>query len=267
MLILAAAVFTSAGFMEFPAGVEIGAMSAVAVDPKSGEAYVLHRGPKPLLAFGKDGKFRAGWGEGMFKVPHGLRVDRTGSIWTTDNGNHLIRKFDREGKLVQTIEQGFKSPDDLVFAKDGSIYVADAGNGRIVHIGADGKLIRAWGKKGKGEGEFALAHSMAIGRDGRIYVGDRGNQRVQVFSPEGKFLAAWTGFGNPYGVMVLGGELLVSEGEKHVIVHLNLADGSVVRQWGGPESLQLPHLMSVDGKGRLYVAEVNGKRVQIFRRK
>jgi DNA-binding beta-propeller fold protein YncE len=263
---LLAAAFASLGFVQFPSDVEVGAMSAVAVDPKSGATYVLHRGPKPLLAFDKKGKFVRAWGEGLFKVAHGLRLDREGNVWTTDNGNHAIRKFSPEGKLLLSLEQGFRAPDDLVFARDGSIYVADAGNARIVKLSPDGKVAKSWGRKGKGEGEFALAHGIAIDPSDRIYVADRGNQRVQVFSPDGTFVAAWTGFGNPYGVLVVGRELLVSEGEKHQVIHLDLASGKVNKTWGGPEVLQLPHIMSAS-RGKLWVAEVNGKRVQVFRTK
>ena len=78
----------------------------------------------------------------------------------------------------------------LVFSSKGEIYVADAGNGRVVRLSPEGKYLSEWGRKGKGESEFAAAHAIAIdGRD-RIYVADRGNNRVQVFSPAGKFLAA-----------------------------------------------------------------------------
>ncbi len=266
-MLLAAAAYVSLGFVQFPPAVEVGAMSGVAVNPKSGVSYVLHRGPKPLLAFDKKGKFVRAWGEGLFKVAHGLRLDREGNVWTTDNGNHAIRKFSPDGKLLLSLEQGFRSPDDLVFARDGSVFVADSGNGRIVKMSADGKVVKTWGRKGKGEGEFALAHALAIDSNDRVYVADRGNQRVQVFTPDGAFVAAWSGFGNPYGLMVLGGELLVSEGEKHQIIHLALDSGKVTNTWGGPDVLQLPHLMSAGAKGRLYVAEVNGKRVQIFRQR
>lgn len=266
MLAAAAAAYVSLGFLSIPDSVKLGAMSAVAVDTRTGNTYVLHRGEKPLVAFDKKGKFVRAWGEGMFKVAHGLRVDRQGNIWTTDNGNHMLRKFSPDGKLLATINEGFRAPDDMVFAKDGSIYVADSGNGRIAHLSPEGKLLSSFGKKGKGNGEFATAHGLAIDSEDRIYVADRGNQRVQVFSPDGKFIAVWNGFGNPFGMLVHGKELIVSEGDKNQIFHLSLSDGKIVRSWGDNSVLQLPHIMSVDKKGRLYVAEVNGKRVQMFKR-
>ena len=262
---LAAATYTSAGFVQFPPGVEIGSMSAVVVD-RQDNIYILHRGPQPLLKFNKKGKFIKAWGEGLFKVAHGLRLDRAGNLWTTDNGNHLLRQFSPDGKLLQSIGEGIlRAPDDVVFASDGTLFVADSGHGRVAHLAADGKLLGSFGKKGKAHGEFATAHALAIDARDRIYVADRGNQRVQVFTPDGQLAAVWGGFGQPFGLLVVRDELLVSDGDAHRISHLKLSDGAIATQWGDPASLQLPHLMSTDSKGRLYVAEVNGKRVQIFR--
>jgi len=60
-----------------------------------------------------------------------------------------------------------------------------------------------------------------------------------------------------------GKEVLVSEGEVHKIFHVD-QNGKVISSWGGPDILQLPHFMAIDSQGVLYVAEVNGKRVQKF---
>lgn len=265
--------YESVGFVPIPEDVKLDAVSSVAID-SVGRLYVLHRGTPPLLQYDADGKFVRGWGTGLFKVPHGLRVDKDDHIWTTDNGNHVLRKFSPEGTLLATIGQegkaaggadGFRAPDDLVFDSRGRIYVADSGNGRIVQLDADGKYLSQWGKKGKNDGEFATAHGLGIDAADRIYVADRGNQRVQVFDTTGQHLASWGGFGNPFGVLAVGEELLATEGDKHFIVHLN-REGMITAKWGTPETLKLPHLMAVNAQGDLFVSEVNGQRVQRFRR-
>ena len=270
--ILQAATYTSAGFIEWPATAQIGALSSVAVS--GNHIYVLHRGEPPILEFDKKGTYQKGFGEGLFKVAHGLRVDPTGAIWTTDNGNHVIRKFSPDGKLLLTLGEvnvggagpdHFRSPDDIVISSKGDLYIADSGNGRIVHLTAAGKYISEWGSKGTAPGEFKLCHGLAIDSRDHIYVADRGNNRVQVFDPQGHRLHVWTGFGNPYGLLMSGKELLVSEGEVHKIFHVD-PNGKVINSWGGPEVLQLPHFMAIDSQGVLYVAEVNGKRVQMFGR-
>lgn len=271
--LLAADPYKSIGFLTFPPEVEVGAMSSVAIDTED-RIFVLHRGEPPLVAFDKDRKFVRAFGSGMFKVPHGLRVDRDGNIWTTDNGNHVLRRFSREGRLVATLgtenkpaggKEGFRAPDDLVFDSMGNIYVADSGNGRIAKLAADGSFLMEWGKKGKEAGQFATAHGLAIDKQDRIYVADRGNQRVQIFDSAGKHLATWSGFGNPFGLLIVGQTLLASEGDIHKIFQLD-SNGKIVGSFGDPKSLLLPHLMAVDSKGTLYVTEVNGKRVQMFSR-
>jgi DNA-binding beta-propeller fold protein YncE len=271
--LLAADPYTSTGFLKFPAEVEVGAMSSVAVDAED-RIFVLHRGEPPLVAFDKDGGFVRAWGQGLFKVPHGLRVDREGNIWTTDNSNHVLRKFNREGRLLATLgiegkaagsKEGFRGPDDLVFDSQGNIYIADSGNGRIVKLAPDGSFLLEWGKKGKESGQFATAHGLAIDKQDRIYVADRGNNRVQLFDSAGKHLADWSGFGNPFGLLVVGEELIATEGDIHKIFHLD-REGKIVASWGDPQSLLLPHLMAVNSKGTLFVTEVNGKRVQMFAR-
>lgn len=267
--------YVSTGFLAIPAAVKLGPMSAVEVDRK-GNTYVLHRGEPPLLAFDKNGKYKGGFGSGEFKVAHGLRADKDGNIWTTDNGLHILRKFSPAGAVLATLgEKGvaggdqkhFRAPDDLVFAANGDMYVADSGNGRIVHLNKNGQFVSQFGKKGKEKGQFSTAHGLAIDSKDRIYVADRGNNRVQVFASSGEFLAEWGGFGNPFGLLVVGKELIVSEGDINRMFHFNIDSGKIVNEWGDAQMLQLPHLMSTDRKGNLYVAEVNGKRVQIFRRK
>ena len=274
LAIASAEPYKSEGFVKIPENVELDAVSAVAVG-SAGQLYVLHRGEPPVLAYDTAGEFSHGWGGGMFGVAHGLRVDADGNVWATDNQLHVLWKFSPAGEVLATYgeagvggddETHFRSPDDIAFASNGDIYVADAGNGRIVHLAADGSFKAQWGQKGSDEGEFAAAHGIGIDAEDRIYVADRGNNRVQVFSKDGMFVGAWSGFGNPFGVQVVGDELIVTDGDAHTISHLSLEDGRMTHQWGGPDALRLPHLMDHDGSGRLFVTEVEGQRVQIFGR-
>ena len=260
-------IWKSVGFLNIPASAEVGAMSAVAVDRSRGLIYVLHRGGTPLLRFDKSGKYLGGWGAGLFKVPHGLRIDAQGNLWITDNGLNTVQRFTPEGKLLQTIVEAngtIKSPDDLVIASNGDLYLADTGNGRIIHTTATGKFIAQFGAKGKEPGQFTTAHGLAIDKKDRIYVADRGNNRVEVFTPDGALVSVWQGCGNPFGLLFWRDELFISEGDINKIFELG-PDGKILRSWGEPGLLQLPHLMDYGVDGTLFITEVNGKRVQMFR--
>ena len=265
--------YVSTGFLPLPADIQIGPMSAVAVDGPD-RIYVLHRGEPPLLVLDGQHKLIAGWGKGEFKTPHGLRVDAQGNVWVTDNARHVVYRMSREGQVtltLGTLDKGgagptnLRSPDDLVFDSKGLIYVADAGNKRIAKFDADGKYLAEWGKGGKEPGQFATAHGLAIDSQDRIYVADRGNQRVQVFNTDGQFQAAWTEAGNPFGLLVTPEGLIVADGDAHRLTLLDF-EGKRIGAWGSPDTLKLPHLMALGHDGTLYVTEVNGKRVQMFKR-
>src|SRR6266571_5233716 len=157
--------YTSSGFLTLPAEANIGPMSAVAVDRVRGRVYVLHRGGTPVLRFTAANKYEDGWGAGAFKLPHGLRVDKRGDVWITDNAANTVQRFSPDGKLLQTISEAngpLKAPDDLVFSSGGDIYIADTGNARLVRLSSDGKYKSQWGRKGTGPGEFNTAHGLAI---------------------------------------------------------------------------------------------------------
>jgi len=276
LLILAAAPYESAGFLKFPPEAKVGVMSGIDID-RQGNIYVLHRGELPVAKFNAKGDYLKSWGAGLFKVAHVIKAGPDGNIWTTDNGNHVLRVFTPDGQLLRTIgevgvpgndQSHFRSPDDIVWASNGHYYVADAGNARIIHFDASGKYLGQWGRKGKGPGEFSAAHSFIIDKQDRIYLGDRGNKRIQVFDREGKFLAEWSGFGNPFGMALVnkGKQMLSSEGDLHRMYLLDAANGRILEEWGDKETFMLPHLMAVDKKGRVYLTEVNGGRVQILQR-
>src|SRR5262245_23194976 len=91
--------YVSKGLLEFPKEVEVGLMSAVSIDGDD-NIYVLHRGEPPIVQFEPNGRHLRNCGQGLFKVPHGLRALPNGQFWTTDNGNHVIRKFTPVGNVM-----------------------------------------------------------------------------------------------------------------------------------------------------------------------
>lgn len=266
-----------AGWPKLPATMELAQVTGVAVDAAD-RVFVFHRGKNPILVFDKDGVFLRSFGDGLFKTAHGLRIDADQNVWTSDIGNHLVRKFDAKGNLLLTLGQKdkpgvgqdqFNKPADIAFGRAGEIYVADGyGNSRVVKFTKEGKFVLEWGKKGKGEGEFDLPHAIRVDGKGRVYVGDRENNRVQVFDGAGKFLQAWPDTGAPFGLdLTPEGRMLLADGRAHCVRQLD-KEGKPLKQWGvkgaGPGEFTLPHGICADSRGAIYVTEVTGSRVQKF---
>jgi len=258
----------------FPDGVTAwSGATGVDIDPR-GNIYVFHRNPSmPIMAFDKDGKFLRAWGQNLFKTTHFLRTDREGNVWVTDRGDHQVFKFDPEGRLLMTLgrkgvvgdnesRDAFNGVADLVIAKNGDIFIADgeSTNTRVVKYSKDGTFVTWWGGKGTEPGKFDEPHSIAIDSEGRLYVGDRRNKRVQVFDQRGTFLKQWTHLGTPWGVFVKGDRLFVVDGtENNCLLIVRIKDGTVLEKVDG---LKNPTAVTVDAKGAIYIAEVNGANVR-----
>ncbi len=174
--------------------------SAAAAD-KQGNVYVVHRpedpNVDPVVVLDPKGNLLRSWGKGMYKIPHGIRVDPAGNVWTVDANTSMVVKYTPEGKKLLEISVGeipdparaFCGATDVAFAQNGNVFVSDGYcNGRVIEYAADGKKLRQFGKRGTGPGEFNNAHDIAIGPDGTLYVADRENGRLQWFTPDGKYL-------------------------------------------------------------------------------
>ena len=263
-------------FPELPEGMQLGGVSGVEIDA-DGNVLVFHRGKSPILVFSPEGKFLRSFGEGLYDSTHFVRCDHEGNIWTTDNKNHTVVKLDASGKVLQTFGERdvagedaghFNRPADIAFGVNGDIFIADGyGNSRIAKFDQSGKFLFAWGKKGKEDGEFDLPHAIQLDSKGLVYVGDRENNRIQVFDQEGNYLWQFGGFA-PFGLYIDSDDTIyVADGRANRVLHMTLS-GTVLEEWGshGPEpgNFNMPHGIVVAKDGTVYVAEVNGKRIQKF---
>jgi DNA-binding beta-propeller fold protein YncE len=283
---------------ELPDGWRFGDVAAVGVD-RHDNLYVFARGDHPMTVFDRDGHFLRSWGEGVFKRPHGVHMGADDTIYCTDDGDHTVRKYTLDGKLLLTIGTSGKPAPFMsglpfhrcthtALAPNGDIYVSDGyGNARVHRYDANGKLIASWGEPGTRRGQFNIVHNICCDADGYVYVADRENHRIQVFDGNGKYETEWHDLSRPCGLC-----LCCANAQKRFYV-AELAPGQEFsnRNWpnlgprisilgesgqlrarlgdyGGPERPSpfiAPHGIAVDSSGAIYVAElsytVSGKKL------
>ena len=223
------------GWEQLPAGWEHRDVAGVAVDAES-RVYLICRGEHPIIVYDSQGNFLRSWGEGDFTLrTHGITVGPDGTVYATDDGNHTVRQFTPDGKLLMTLgtlntpsdtgydgkrhghrnqaRRAVQSPDQRGDRTPGDVYVSDGyGNCRVHRFSPTGELKRSWGVAGQGPGEFLLPHGIAVAADGRVFVCDRENDRIQIFSPDGEYLAEWTDTRRPTHLVFDGqGRAYVSE--------------------------------------------------------
>ena len=272
-----------------PEGTKMGATAAVAFDAR-GHLFVLARGGASFFEFDPAGKYVRSFGDPMVRA-HGLRIDREGNLWATDVGAHTVMKFSPKGDLLLTLgtlkqagtwdeaagERKLNQPNDTAIAANGDIFVVQGhtpgltrGDARVLKFDRTGKFLKSWGGKGKGPGQFDVAHGIAIDAKGLLWVMDRENQRIQVFDPEGTFVREMKYAGLPCSVDIGREYVYMVNGFAGQVVRMDL-NGKVLAAMGKPGTalgeFGEAHFLAVSPKDELYVADsVNGALVKFVKK-
>lgn len=163
----------------------------------------------------------------------GMAIDAEQNIWFFRKGPDPVQVYRPDGSFVRTWGQGsFVDPHHIRIDHDGNVWVADFGQHIVQKYTPEGKLLQTLGvpgEKGDDEHHFYRPTDMAIAPNGDIFVTDGyGNRRIVHLTKEGRFVKAWGEYGSQPGQFVL------------------------------------PHAITMDSKGTLYVADRNSGRIQLF---
>lgn len=157
------------------------------------------------------------------------------------------------------------------------VYVFSRSEHPIIVLDNTGKIINHWGER-----IFTLPHGIALGPDDSIYCIDAGDHTVRKFDRQGKLLmtlgepgkSSGRLSGEPFngpthvGVNQQTGEFFVSDGYSNARVHKYTPDGDRVLSWGqsgtDPGEFNTVHNIAIDSNGRVYVADRENHRVQVF---
>lgn len=278
------------GWAKLPEGESFRDVGGIAIDDTNDSVYILNRSDHPIMVLDRAGNLLNMWGEGFFNRAHGSCLGPDGSLYCTDDRNHIVAKFTPEGKLLMTlgtkgqasdtgyfrtfdfweslarIQRGappFNRPTGVALNSSGEIYIADGyGNAKIHKFTPDGKLLFSWGEPGGAPGQFRLPHNIWIDKQERIWISDRENSRIQIFNSRGEFITEWTDVIRPTDIFI-DDEETVYVSELCLRVSIFTIDGKLLARWGNEGKdketalFHAPHAIAVDSRGDLYVGEVS----------
>ncbi len=174
------------------------------------------------------------------------------------------------------ITASFRQPSDISVSDQGLIYVVDGVNNKIKVFNQKGEFLFAFGKKGRGNGQFSFPMGIHTDSNDKVYVADSGNSRIQIFTPSGEYLSQIklpsTGVMTPDPTDVAVNNrlnrLFVADNDNHQIHMYDLSSNLLLSSHGSPgaekHEFRYPFLMSMDSDGYLYIVDVINTRVQVL---
>jgi DNA-binding beta-propeller fold protein YncE len=138
-----------------------------------------------LFSFGEPGS-----GPGQFQVPHGIAVDRQGTVYVADRENSRIQLFTPDGRFLSEWTDVAR-PCQIFIDEAGNVFVAelgfragmwpgttaptaDAPGGRVSIFDRHGELQARWGggQNPCAPGDFFAPHGICVDSHGDIYVAE-----------------------------------------------------------------------------------------------
>jgi len=176
---------------------------------------------------------------------------------------------------------GFQSPSAVAVDSHDNVYVYQRGDPPVLVFDRGGNLIGQWPRK---DGAPADAHLIYVGPDDAVYLADRDAHQILKYTTDGELVMSLgvrdraelqAPFNHPADICVappgspLAGEIYVADGYGNSSIHRFSADGDYIKSFGSPGSgsgeFRVPHSVRVSADGRVYVADRENNRVQVFR--
>lgn len=161
----------------------------------------------------------------------GVAVDQEDNVWLYTRETPAVQVYSPDGKYLFGWGGG-TGAHHIKIDREGNIWTTDFERHIVQKHKRDGTVIMTLGvpnEAAEDDKHFFMPTDVAIASNGDIFVSDGyGNQRVVHLTPEGKFVKAWGSMGNDDG------------------------------------QFSIPHAIAIDSKDRIYVADRNNARVQIY---
>ena len=177
-----------------------------------------------------------------FNWPHGVAVDGAGNIYVADG--FRVQMYNGSGTYLYTLgSEDDGSHGNTMFGwaagiavdNTGTIYVSDCKNNRVQIFNSSRTFVATLAPSGSSDGQLNCPIGLAVDSTRNVYVVDAGNNRVQKFNSSRVWQMS-IGVPGPWGS----------------------GSADFAHFGSGPEDI------TVDTQGRIYVADINNQRVQVF---
>src|ERR1017187_1833050 len=251
------------------------------VDPDIRAVHVLGGGDSFRIAGGPQRRLR---------LPNGIAVDAADNIYIADSERGLVLVYAPDGKFLRYIgkrgdESLFDYPTAIAIDRNtGRLFVLDTPRHVLFVLDLEGNMLKRVGRPrpnaiGRVSSEtipmdLDYPTEIAIGNNELVVV-DSANSRVHVMDLQCQLVAQFSipAIPGPPSIDEVGlsidltGNIYVSNiTDSHIRIYGR--DGSLLGSFGRPGmevgEFNSPAGLWVDGKNRLYVADTNNGRVQVF---
>jgi DNA-binding beta-propeller fold protein YncE len=194
---------------------------------------LLRAQPLPYHPVENWAKLPAGWNFGECS---GVALDRNDNVWVFNRGPHPVIEFDSTGKMLQAWNDvPVKSAHGIRVDPEGNIWLIDVAGHKVLKMSPQGRVLMVIGAVGDAAGTQTSK--------------DAFNRPTNVaFAPSGNFF--------------------ITDGYVNSRVAEFTKAGQYVKQWGakgtGDSEFNIVHDVVLDSRGRLYVADRENMRIQIF---
>lgn len=181
----------------------------------------------------------------------GVSIDTDDKVYVFNRSKRPMIVFDRNGNEVASWGEGlFKQPHGSCITSNGYIYLTDDYSHVVYKFTKEGNLLMTIGNKDRPS--------------------DTGHHwGLDIFEQISSIERAAGPFNMPTGVAISStGDIFVSDGYGNARVHKFSADGKLLLSWGepgvGPGQFRVPHNIWIDKEDRVWIADRENHRVQIF---
>lgn len=250
-------------------------------DRRTGEVFVVDAAARtieifddrgsPLFAFTDDEHLRS---------PSRVATDGEDRIYVLDDDGSRITIFSYRGEFLGYLEPPGLDPAEkprftaIAFDPDGDVWIGESRSGQVLVYGRGLQLKQRIGMLGQGPGQFDGIVGIALD-DAHVYVASQEGVAVHVFTRQGKLVRSWgyhdAGLQNvslPAGIAVdARGRVVLLDTLRQELKYFD-AEGRLIDLFGGigrqPGAVAYPTDLSMDGKGRLCVADGGNRRAQLL---